>query len=78
MVLKQANSNGHRGEQLMDRQPRFEMIHYPEFGEVERICPAVKIVYTIYNDGLTLSDMREQFDYFLKACSYHVPLDEEE
>ena len=62
----------------MDRQPRFELIHYPEFGEVERICPAVKIVYTIYNDGLTLSDMREQFDYFLKACSYPVPLDEEE
>ena len=62
----------------MDRQPKFELIHYPEFGEVERICPAVKIVYTIYSDGLTLSDMREQFDYFLKACSYHVPLDEEE
>ena len=61
----------------MDRQPRFELIHYPEFGEAERICPAVKIVYTIYNDGLTLSDMREQFDYFLKACSYHIPRDEE-
>ncbi len=62
----------------MDRQPVFEFIHCPEFGEAERICPAVKIVYTIYNDGLTLSDMREQFDYFLKACSYHIPLDEEE
>ena len=61
----------------MDRQPRFELIHYPEFGEVERICPAVKIVYTIYNDGLTLSDMREQFDYFLRACSYHIPPNEE-
>ena len=61
----------------MDRQPRFELIHYPEFGEVERICPAVKIVYTIYNDGLTLSDMREQFDYFLKACAYHIPPNEE-
>ena len=53
----------------MNRQPKFELIHYPEFGEVERICPAVKIVYTIYSDPLTLSDMGEQFDYFLKACS---------
>ena len=62
----------------MERQPKFELIHYPEFGEVERICPAVKIVYTIYSDPLTLSDMREQFDYFLKACSDYGPLDEEE
>ena len=61
----------------MDRQPRFELIHYPEFGEVERVCPAVKIVYTIYNDGLTLSDMREQFDCFSRACSYYIPPNEE-
>ena len=60
----------------MNRQPKFELIHYPEFGEVERICPAVKIVYTIYNEPLTLSDMREQFDYFLKACYYQLPLEE--
>ena len=56
----------------------FEFIHYPKFGEAERVCPAVKIVYTIYSDEQTLHDMREQFDYFLKACSYHIPLDEEE
>ena len=24
----------------MDRQPRFELIHYPEFGEVERDMPS--------------------------------------
>jgi hypothetical protein len=63
---------------VMDRQPVFEFIHYPEFGEAERVCPAVKIVYTIYSDGQTVHDMREQFNYFLKACSYHIPLDEEE
>ena len=51
----------------MDRQPVFEFIHYPEFGEAERICPAVKIVYTLYSGGQTVHDMREQFDYFLKA-----------
>ena len=42
----------------MDRQPVFEFIHYPEFGEAERISPAVKIVYTIYSDGQTVHDMR--------------------
>ena len=62
----------------MDKKPVFEFIHDPEFGEAERICPAVKIVYTIYSDGQTIDDMREQFDYFLKACSYHIPLDEQE
>lgn len=62
----------------MDRQPVFEFIHYPDFGEAERICPAVKIVYTIYSVGQTVHGMREQFDYFLKACSYHIPTDEEE
>lgn len=77
MVLTEANSNGSRGEQLVDRQPVFEFIHYPKFGEAERVCPAVKIVYTLYSDEQTLHDMREQFDYFLKACSYHIPIDEE-
>ena len=62
----------------MDRQPVFEFTHYTESAEAERISPAVKIVYTIYSDGQTVHDMREQFDYFLKACSYHIPLDEEE
>ena len=65
-------------EEVRERQPMFEFIHYPKFGEAERACPAVKIVYTLYSDEQTLHDMREQFDYFLKACSYHIPLEEEE
>ena len=62
---------------VMDRQPVFEFIHYPKFGNIEHACPAVKIVYTLYSDEQTLFEMREQFDYFLKACSYHIPLDDE-
>ena len=31
----------------MDRQPVFEFIHYPKFGDIEYVCPAVKIVYTV-------------------------------
>jgi hypothetical protein len=63
---------------VIDRQPVFDFIHYPKFGEVERTVPAVKIVYTLYSDEQTVHEMREQFNYFLKACSYHIPLDEEE
>ena len=49
---------------MEDRQPMFEFIHYPKFGDIEYVCPAVKIVYTMYSDEQTLHDMREQFDYF--------------
>ena len=61
-----------------DRKPVFEFIHYPSFGSAEYACPAVKIVYTLYSSEQTLFEMREQFDYFLKACSYHIPIDEVE
>jgi hypothetical protein len=62
----------------MDRKPVFEFIHYPEFGEAERVVAATKIVYSLYSGELTVTEMREAFDSFLKACGYHIPLDEEE
>jgi hypothetical protein len=63
---------------MTERTPKFEFIYYPEFGEVERAVPASKIVYSLYSSELTVTEMREAFDYFLKACTYHIPLDEED
>jgi len=57
---------------MNDRKPTFEFIHYPEFGEAERANPATKIVYTMYSDQLTRSEMQEAFTYFLRACTYHI------
>lgn len=56
----------------MDRQPVFEFIHYPTFGEAEHTFPATKITYTIYSEGTSLPEMQEAFNYFLKACTYHI------
>ena len=62
----------------MDRKPVYEFISYPDFGLSESSEPATKIVHTLYSSEITIHDMKEQFDYFLKACSYHIPIDEEE
>lgn len=62
----------------MDREPVFEFISYPDFELPESVVPATKIVHTLYSSDLTITEMREQFNYFLKACSYHIPLDEEQ
>ena len=60
----------------MERTPKYEFIYYPEFGEIEKTCPATKIVHTLYSPELTKTEMQEAFIYFLKACSYHFEEDE--
>ncbi len=59
-----------------DRKPVFEFIHYPTFGRDEMVNPANKIVYTLYSEELTATAMREAFNYFLKACTYHIEEEE--
>lgn len=56
----------------MDRRPTYEFTHYPEFGEAERISPATKITLTLYSGELTLTDMQDAFNSFLRACTYHI------
>jgi hypothetical protein len=56
----------------MDKQPTFEFTYYPEFGEAERFSPATKITYTLYRSDLTVIQMQEAFNNFLRACTYHI------
>lgn len=63
------------------KDPVYEFIYYPEKNESLRaqglrLGPETyehKIVYTLYDSSLSLTQMQEAFGYFLKACTYHVP-----
>ena len=62
------------------KDPVYEFIYYPEKNESIRAQGLLadapfehKIVYTLYDSSLTLTQMQEAFGYFLKACTYQLP-----
>lgn len=59
---------------MTKRIPRYEFIAHP-YDCVLGSSPTTTLSLVIHDRDLSLSDMYEQFEYFLKAAGYHPEKD---
>ena len=53
----------------------YEFIAHPDERPFDTM-PKSSVTYTIHDNDISLDDMLEQFEYFLKAAGYHIGVDQ--